>query len=64
MKTVQQFITELTLEWQSLQLIESPLARSEALKAYQKKYALYRKDCHWQIVLLDEDSLSGKDHIP
>lgn len=61
MKTVKQFKSELALEWQSLQLLESPLARSVAMKAYQIKYALYRKDRSWQNILLDEDALPGKE---
>lgn len=61
MKTVKQFKSELTLEWQSLQLLESPIDRSEALKAYQIKYALYRKDRSWQNVLLEEGKLPAKE---
>lgn len=51
MKTLKDLEIELALDWQSLQLLEKTGDRNIAIKAYQLKYELYRKERSWQAVL-------------
>ena len=53
MKTLKELEHELVLDWRSLQLLDSPLAKDTALNAYHLKHALYRKTRSWQLVLLE-----------
>ncbi len=54
MKTIRDLELELTIDWKSLQKLESEMAKSIAIKAYYIKYRMYRKARGWHYALSDK----------